>query len=186
MDDDIVILPPADAPGRRFPWWIPLALGVILIAVGVGLLIWPFIAATWLLAALFGSLLIANGIALLLRSRPSGASIAGGLVLAIVGVVAIVFPEVTAQALVAFFGVVLIVLGAFGIIVAARFGGLAVVPAVFALLGGIAALVWPQFALTVVAVVCGVIAVFIGAWVVAFAIRVRGLRMPPGFSGPRR
>ncbi len=178
MDEDIVILPPAGAPGRRFPWWIPLAVGVVVVAVGVGLLIWPFVAATWLLAVLFGALLIANGVALLLRSRAGGVAIAGGLLLAGAGILAIVFPEVTVGALVTFFGVVLIVLGAFGIIVAGRFGSLAVVPAVLALLGGIAALVWPQFALTLVAVACGVIAVFIGAWVIAFALRARHLRFP--------
>lgn len=182
MNDDIIILPPSaqsgsGRPSRRFPWWTPLTIGVITILVGVGLLVWPFFAATWLLAVLFGTLLVANGVALLVSA--GGAATVGGLLLIVLGVLAVVFPEVTVSAFVSFFGVVLLVLGVLGLAIAARLSVLATVPAIFAILAGIAAIVWPQFALTVIAVACGVIAVLVGAWIISLALKLRRVRITP-------
>lgn len=185
MNDDIIILPPSaqsgsGRPSRRFPWWTPLTIGVITILVGVGLLVWPFFAATWLLAVLFGTLLVANGVALLVSAGGAGgAATVGGLLLIVLGVLAVVFPEVTVSAFVSFFGVVLLVLGVLGLAIAARLSVLATVPAIFAILAGIAAIVWPQFALTVIAVACGVIAVLVGAWIISLALKLRRVRITP-------
>lgn len=181
MNEDVVIIQPGNGPRRRFPWWIPLTIGVLIVLVGVGLLIWPFFAASWLLAVLFGSLLIANGIALLVGT--GGAGVVGGLVLVLLGVLAVAFPEVTVSAFLAFFGVVLIGLGVLGLLIAVRFGPFAMLPAILAILGGVAALVWPEFALTFAAVACGVIAVLLGGWVISLSIRLRGMRLGPPMMG---
>jgi uncharacterized membrane protein HdeD (DUF308 family) len=156
---------------RRFPWWTLLIAGVLIALVGVGFLIWPFFAGSWVLAILFGSALIANGLALL--TRGSSASLIGGLLLLIAGVLAIVFSEVT---VVSFVGAGLIVLGAIWIAVAARLPGrraLSILPGALMLLGGVTALVLPALALSIVAVVGGLCLILIGVLIVSAATRLR-------------
>lgn len=153
--------------GPSSPWWVLISVGAIVIAAGVGLLIWPFIAASWILVLLFGSALIANGLAAVVRLRASGAATIGGMVLMIAGVLAIVFSEFTAQALVTFVGVGLIAVGAFGVILVTRLsqGGfpITILPAVLAVAAGAFALIWPDIALAIVAVFAGLVTVGIGA-----------------------
>lgn len=159
---------------RRFPWWALLVAGVLTALVGVGFLVWPFFAGSWVLAILFGSALIANGLALL--ARGSSASLLGGLLLVLAGVLAIVFSEVTVSALVSFVGVGLIVFGVIGIAIGSRLPGrraLAIVPGALMLLGGVVALVLPELALSIVAVIGGLCLILIGALVVMTATRLR-------------
>lgn len=176
---DAVILPPSETSERRFPWWILLAVGVIVVAAGAGLLVWPFIAASWILVILFGAALIANGLALIVRGTP--ASVGAGLLLAVAGVLAIVFSEFTANALVTFFGIALIILGAFWLVLAFSLGrgGSAVValPAVLVLLAGVVALVWPAVALAIVAVIAGLCTLALGASLIWGALGLRRMRV---------
>lgn len=159
---------------RRFPWWTLLVAGVLIGLVGVGFLVWPFFAGSWALAILFGSALIANGVALL--TRGSSAAVIGGLLLLAAGILAIVFSELTVAVLVSSVGAGLIVLGAIWIVVAARMPGrraVAILPGAVMLLGGITALVLPALALSIVAVVGGLCMILIGALIVSAAARLR-------------
>lgn len=177
---DAVILPPAEVTQRRFPWWIPLLVGVLVMAVGLGLLIWPFVAASWLLAILLGAALIGGGLAGLVRQRPTPASIVGGVVLLAAGVLAILFQEFTASALVTFAGVALILLGVLGLVIGLRLGGgsgVVVLPAVLLIAAGIAALVWPSVALVLAAVGAGLCALLVGAAVFSGALALRRMRI---------
>lgn len=160
----------------RSPWWILLAVGVLVTAAGLGLLVWPFLAATWILALLFSAALIANGLAVLARG-PGPAGVIGGLVLLIAGVLAIVFSEFTAGAIVTFFGVALITIGAIWLIVglglSRRGSGLVVGPAVLLILAGIVGLVWPSIALALLAVIAGLGTLVLGASLIWGALALR-------------
>ena len=156
---------------RRSPRWIVTAVGVLVMAAGIGLLVWPFIAAGWILAILFGSALIANGLALMVRSRSRGFGVAGGALLLIAGLVAIAFPQFTANALVTFVGVGFIATGAIWILIGSRLGGagapVALAPGVLLVVGGAIALIWPSIALGIVAVLGGLCMLLIGAALIA-------------------
>ncbi|MGI8394040.1 DUF308 domain-containing protein [Leucobacter sp. W1038] len=162
---------------RRFPWWIPLVVGVLVAAAGIGLLIWPFVAATWILVILFGSALIANGLALTVRLRPSASTTVGGVLLILAGILAIVFSEFTVSALVTFVGVSLIFVGALWLVIGIRLtegaSMLVLLPTLLTLLGGVVTLIWPDFAIKVVAVVCGLFTVMLGTSLIWTAIRLR-------------
>lgn len=173
-----VILPPAHTTTRRFPWWVPLSVGVLVIAAGVGLLVWPFVAASWLLAMFFGAALIANGLALMVRSKATGASFTGGIVLLLVGLFAIVFSDFTVNALVMFVGVTLIAVGSFWLVIALALsrGGLgAALPGIVMVLGGVATIAWPQVALSFVAVIAGLVMLAVGAVIIWGAYRMRSV-----------
>ena len=158
---------------RRSPRWVVTAVGALVVAAGVGLLIWPFIAAGWILAILFGSALIAGGLALMVRSRSRGFGIAGGALLLIAGLVAIAFPQFTANALVTFVGVGFVATGAIWILIGSRLGGagvpVALAPGVLLIVGGVIALIWPSVALGVVAVLGGLCMLLIGFALIAGA-----------------
>ncbi|GAB2547440.1 DUF308 domain-containing protein [Leucobacter ruminantium] len=164
-----------DAPTRRFPWWIPLAVGVLVLFAGCGLLLWPFFAASWLLAVLFGSALIANGLALLVRQRSNGATVAAGIVLIAGGVLAMVFSGLTADVIVTLFGTAVILIGALWLTVGVRAGGGAavLVPAIIVILTGVVALVWPGVALAFVAVLGGLVMLLLGSSLVWTALALR-------------
>lgn len=165
---------------RRPAWWVPLALGVFLGAAGLGLVLWPFLAATWALALLFGSTLVASGLTLLASFRRTLAATISGLMLIVCGLFAVVFADVTASALVAFFGVSLVLLGTLGLGTGLRlFGSTAVVliPSLLLIALGIFTLVWPTVALQVVAVACGVLSLTLGSTLVWWAFRLRRLRV---------
>lgn len=181
------MVPETQVTERRFPWWIVLAVGILVILVGLGLLVWPFTAASWLLVILFGSALIANGLAVMIRARPVGLSVVAGLLLIAAGVLAMVFVDLTVGALVAFVAVTLIIVGALWLVLGIGFGGarrpLVLLPGVLALAGGVAALIWPAVALTVAAIVGGLLTVLIGSFIVWGATRLRGVRIETARTG---
>lgn len=167
---------------RKFSWWIPLLIGVVVVIAGLGLVLWPFNAATSVLVLLFGAALIANGFGLIVRARAAGVSKGAGILLILLGVFAMVFAEFTVNALVTFVGVTLIFVGVIWLLVSAKLVrgrniGLFLPPALL-LVGGIVALVWPVFAIKVVAVVCGLLTIAMGASMIWTAQRLR--RMPSG------
>lgn len=169
------IVPEASGPARKFPWWIPLVVGIIVLAAAFGLLLWPFIAASWVLVVLFGSAMVANGLALLVRRRSSGATIGAGIVLIVVGVLAMLFSQFTVNVLVTFVGVSVILIGALWLTLGIRAGGgaAALGPAIVIMLAGVVALIWPDVALAFVAVIGGLIMLLLGATMVWTALALR-------------
>lgn len=148
-----------------------------MIAAGLGLIIWPVFSATWLLGVLVGTVLGVNGIGLMTRG---GIGTVGGALLALLGALAFFMPEAIASAIITFAGVGFLALGAIWIAFASRFitatagrlGGrrfgklAALVPGALLAFGGILALIWPDLALAVVAVISGLCMISLGAFIV--------------------
>ncbi|UOQ58665.1 DUF308 domain-containing protein [Leucobacter allii] len=178
----------ASARRRSAPWWALTAVGALVALSGIALLVWPFVAASSLLALLFGAALMLTGLALVVRGGASGPAVIGGVLLGLAGLAAMAFPALTTGAIVAFAGVSLIGAGAIWIAVAARLVGSlrAVVPGAVLLLGGVVALIWPQIALSIVAVVAGLVIVLIGASIVWAAQRLRRAAAGGAARGPVR
>ena len=162
-------------PTRKFPWWIPMTVGIFMIVAGLGLLLWPFVAASWLLVVLFGSALIANGLALIVAMRPSGPSFGAGVLLIIAGVLSILFSEFTVNVLVTFVGGTVMLIGIFWLVGAVRMSGKSagLLAPLLVTFGGLASLIWPSVALAIVAVVGGLIMLVIGAIIVLAARTLR-------------
>lgn len=163
--------------------WGYMAGGVMIIA-GLGLVVWPIFAATWLLGVFVGAALLANGIGLMTRG---GVALIGGALLGFLGVLAFLLPDAIAAAIVTFAGVGFLVLGAVWIAFASRFmaaaaaraGGrglgkvTALVPGILLVGGGVVALVWPELALAVVAVIGGICLIALGVFVVWLTRKLR-------------
>lgn len=164
---------------RRTPWWLFLISGALLTLAGVGLIAWPFIAASWVLALMFGTALISSGLAAVLHRRAPMPAKVIGIVLMILGSLAIIFNEFTASILVVIVGATFITLSLMwlitGIVLGAGASPLTFIPAILGLAAGLIPMIWPGFALSVIAVLFGIILLFWGIAIVAssFALRKR-------------
>lgn len=151
---------------KRVPAWVGILTGVFLIAAGAGLIVWPFVTASSILAVIFGVALIATGVGMVARPAPAPVSTVTGIVFIITGILATVLSEFTAAFLVAFFGACIVLVGVFLLTVSLRLGQpLLIVGAVCVLLGGVFTLIFPEVAL-------GIVAVFIGVLLIGWGIRV--------------
>lgn len=158
---------------RRFPKRSVITFGVVVGLIGLALIIWPFFSASWILVVLFGSALIANGAVLIARGRGS----LGGILLIVAGVVAMAFTGATARALVSFAAFGLIAIGALWLFAGARFArskpSIGIVPGAVLLVGGILARIWPGVALSIAAIVGGIVILAIATFIVWGATRAR-------------
>ena len=200
MNDDAIIYPagsnagagsgaggtPSGGARRRQgggAWRSLLLTGVLVIAAGVGLVIWPFFAATWLLAVFIGAALIANGLAVIARGGGASPAVFGGLILIAAGVLAVAFPELTATAVITFAGIGFIGIGVLWIGVAAAFPGgrraAVLIPGILLLVGGVLALAQPAIALGIVAVVGGIVTLAIGGLIIWTALRIKRIIAGP-------
>lgn len=172
-----------NAARQKSPWWILLLVGLGVSAVGLGLLIWPFFAASRILAVLVGIAFVVNGVATLLGFRGRGFAVPAGVLLLIVGAIAIAFPDFTVTVLVSFVAITMIAVGAIWLLISVRLrsagaplGAMSiVVPAVIAGLG-LAAMGWPEIALTLAAIAAGLVTLLIGASFIWGAWRLRRTR----------
>lgn len=170
---------PGARPAKNFPWAVPLIVGIAVAALGLALLIWPFFAASRILAILIGSALIGNGLAALVGSRARGIGIFAAALFILLGVIAIANPEVTVNLLVGFVAATMLFVGVLWLAIALRMRAsvhwiFIAVPVVVVALG-IVALIWPGLALVFAAFVAGLITTLIGGSLVwaAFALRRR-------------
>ncbi|WP_025132901.1 HdeD family acid-resistance protein [Leucobacter sp. PH1c] len=166
---------------RRAPWWILLIVGIVVVLAAIGLIVWPFIAASGMLAIIFGVALTANGLAMLVRSGPGAGSRVLGAVCILAGVLAVVFSEFTGRALVVLVGSALLVIGVSWLVLSARLGagrsGFVLVPGILAVLGGVFALIWPATALSIVAFCAGLLMLVFGASLIWGALGMRHTRV---------
>ncbi|MEJ6489917.1 DUF308 domain-containing protein [Leucobacter sp. USCH14] len=162
---------------RAFPKGTVIAIGAIVALIGLGLVVWPFFSASWILVVLFASALIANGAVLLARGRSIG-----GILLVVAGVIALAFTGATARALVSFAGFGMIAFGALWLAIGMKFArsrpSIGIVPGVVLLAGGVLALLWPGVALSIAAVVGGLVLTAVGVAIIWGAARRR--RVDPG------
>ncbi|MEJ1730726.1 DUF308 domain-containing protein, partial [Escherichia coli] len=95
-------------------------------------------------------------LAVLARGGPG--AILGGIVLILAGIGAMAFTPLTASVLVTLLGGLLLVIGVAWVGIGVRLAGgnpLVLAPGVILLIAGIVALVWPEIALSIIAVVSG-------------------------------
>lgn len=174
-------------PRKSSPWWLLLVSGALMALAGLSLLFWPFIAASWVLVLILGGVLVSNGIAVLVRRGTSPAAITLGIILIVGGVLAVLFSEITATALVSFVGGTLIVFGVLGMLLMSRLASGAsfalLVPGALAVLAGVITLLWPEFALSVVAVLSGLGMLAFGVFMVISAFQFRKRLQGFGDSG---
>lgn len=161
----------------RSPRWMLAVVGMLVALLGVALLVWPFFAGSRILAFLVGAAFIGNGIAALVGSRSRGVGVPAGVLFIVLGLVAIFQPDFTVTVLVSFVAIGMLFIGGIWFLLAfrlrAQLGAVFVIaPAIlFAL--GLAALIWPAFALTLAALAAGIVTLLIGGsliWV-SFALR---------------
>ncbi|WP_042544117.1 DUF308 domain-containing protein [Leucobacter komagatae] len=168
---------PGRGPARRFPWGVPLALGVVTALLGLTLLIWPFFAGSRILAFLIGAALIGNGLAAIVGSRGRGFSTPAAVLFIVLGVVAIAFPELTVSLLVGFVAATMLFIGVLWLAIAVRMRQgihwiFVALPAVLIVLG-VAALLWPSLALILAAFAAGLLTTLIGGSLIWAAVSLR-------------
>lgn len=161
----------------RSPRWVLTLVGVLISALGLALLIWPFFAASRILAILIGAALIGNGIAALVGLRARGVAAPAGILLLIIGLLAIAFPNFTVVVLVSFVALVMLSIGVLWLLIAIPMrnsvGPMFIIPPALLVVLGIAAFIWPEVALVLAAVAAGIVTLFIGGSLVwaSFALR---------------
>ncbi len=87
-------------------WWVLLVRGILIIALGISMLVWPK-ATLWVFVILFvaylfvdGIMAIAQGFSLRKDGQPAGWSFTQGALAIVFGVVVLVWPQATATVLV--------------------------------------------------------------------------------------
>lgn len=159
----------------RNRWWSILITGILVTIAGLALLVWPFIAASWLLAIFLGIALISGGSAALTHTRATALSRFLGLLVIVAGILAIVFNELAASLLVTIVGSVFITVGLFWVVVSLSVGGgvVSTLPGVLAIIAGLIPMFWPQFALSFIAVFAGLMLLVWGVTLIGAAVRTR-------------
>lgn len=171
-DDDIIIIPASGAAPRPSRGWVMPVVGIAFVMIGIGMLLWPFGAASWILSLLVGLAFVTSGAGSLLSDQPGSTGL--GILMIVAGVLAITFSAFTAQILVALLGILTIALGVILFLLGASFRtiGLVVAGVILAALGTVA-LLWQEVALAVFAVALGLVALALGVWLIALSLRVR-------------
>jgi uncharacterized membrane protein HdeD (DUF308 family) len=180
-------------------WWLLLVRGLLAIAFGVMAFVWPGITL-WVLVMLYGIYAVADGITALVLafSGRTGAQawwamLLVGLLGIAAGVIAFVWPGLTAAVLLVIIASWAIVRGVFEIIAAIRLRKaidnewLLALAGVVSIAWGIALLVWPAAGLLALVWLIGAAAIISGCLMIALSLRLRGLRerrehapLPPG------
>lgn len=168
---------PGGQPPRRFPWGVPLTLGIVSVALGLTLLVWPFFAGSRILAFLIGAALIGNGLAAVVGARGRGFSMPAGVLFIVLGVLAIAFPELTVSLLVGFVAATMLFVGTIWLAIAIRMRQgihwvFVALPALLITLG-IVALIWPSLALIIAAFAAGLVTTLIGGSLIWAALALR-------------
>jgi uncharacterized membrane protein HdeD (DUF308 family) len=170
----------------RRAWSLVVLRGVLAALFGLFALIWPGITAV-VLALIFGIYAFIDGIGLLIDAfgnpdRPNrGMRIFGGLLGIAAGVIAIIWPTITAAALAIVIGAWALVTGIVEIMAAIRLRkqiegewllGLA---GVLSAILGIMVLLWPALGAATIALIIGAFALFYGVLLIVLGIKLRKL-----------
>jgi uncharacterized membrane protein HdeD (DUF308 family) len=172
---------------RRNIWLLALR-GVIAIAFGVLAVIWPGITLV-ALAILFGAFALVNGVITMIAAfrRPQDAArrtaqVISGLLGVAAGLVALVWPGITALVLVVLFGAWAVVTGAMEIWAATRIPGqwLTLVMGALTMIVGVLVLMRPVIGAVALGLTIGVYALIVGALML-----VESWRLHRSLAGPR-
>jgi uncharacterized membrane protein HdeD (DUF308 family) len=167
-------------------WGLVVLRGAMAVLFGIFALVWPAITAV-ALALIFGVYVLADGIGLLMDAfrNPDrsnrGMRVLGGILGILAGLIAIIWPGITAAALAILVGAWALITGIAEIAAAIRLRkqiqgelllGLAgLLSAVF----GVLVLLWPALGATAIASFIGVFALIYGVVLVALGLRLRTL-----------
>jgi uncharacterized membrane protein HdeD (DUF308 family) len=170
----------------RRAWWVVVLRGVLALLFGLFALTWPAITAL-ALALLFGVYVLVDSIGLLIDAfrNPDksnrGMRILGGVLGILAGIIAIVWPGITAAALAILIGAWALITGIAEIVAAIRLRkqiqgelllGLAgLLSAIF----GVLVLLWPALGATAIASFIGVFALIYGVVLIVLGVRLRHL-----------
>jgi uncharacterized membrane protein HdeD (DUF308 family) len=170
----------------RRAWWVVVLRGVLALLFGLFALMWPAITAL-ALALLFGVYVLVDSIGLLIDAfrNPDksnrGMRILGGVLGILAGIIAIVWPGITAAALAILIGAWALITGIAEIVAAIRLRkqiqgelllGLAgLLSAIF----GVLVLLWPALGATAIASFIGVFALIYGVVLIVLGVRLRHL-----------
>ena len=167
---------------RRDSWLVALE-GVIAIVFGVLAIAWPGLTIL-VLAVLFAAYVLVHGVVTLARAVRRGqdmprrvARVLIGLISIAAGVAALVWPQITALALVVVVGAWAIVSGLLEIFVASRLsaGWWPIVVGIASLLAGLLILINPRAGAYAIALVIGLYAIIAGVLMLAEAWRLHRL-----------
>jgi uncharacterized membrane protein HdeD (DUF308 family) len=166
-------------------WWIFVVRGVAAVVFGILALVWPGVTVA-VLVILFGIYALADGIASLMsawrhRGDPlhRGHHVAEGVVALLIGIIALVWPDVTALALVILIAIWALLTGVVEIAAAIRlrkvitnewFLGLA---GAISVITGIILFAYPGAGALAIAIVFGIYALVFGAVLIALGVRLR-------------
>jgi uncharacterized membrane protein HdeD (DUF308 family) len=165
-------------------WWLLLLRGMLAIVFGAMALLWPTITAL-ALAIIFGAYALVDGVSMLVDAvreytgKARAWSIVGGVAGILAGIVAFIWPGITAAALAAIIGAWAVVTGVVEIVAAIRLRReirgewLLAVTGVISVIAGGLILLAPGIGAISIAMVIGAYALFAGALMVTFAVRQR-------------
>ncbi|MEU9830875.1 HdeD family acid-resistance protein [Streptosporangium sp. NPDC048047] len=176
-------------------WWVYLVRGACAILFGLLAILWPGITV-FALVVVFGVYAVVNGVFALFGSRESGSRawmIAYGVLSVLAGVAALVWPGITALALLLLIAAWAVVVGITEIMAGIRLRRAAtgewafILSGVLAVLFGVLLFAWPAAGALAVVWLIGTMAIVYGVALVALAFRVRALhsrRAGPAGAAP--
>ncbi len=169
-------------------WWTFLIRGVIAILFGLAAIIWPSLTVT-ILVFVFGAYVIVDGIfsiAVSIMTRKQNdqwwVGILLGIAAIIIGIWAMLFPDLTAIGLVYFIGAWWLVSGILEIIFAIRVRKeienewFLILGGVISVIAGALFMLFPGSGAISLIWIIGLFAIFLGVMFVVLAFRLRGLR----------
>jgi uncharacterized membrane protein HdeD (DUF308 family) len=181
------MLPEGLIEGLARNWWLFALRGAAAIAFGVLALVWPGVTVT-VLVFLFGIYALVDGIGSLLAawrhrgdSVHRGHHVGEGLLALLIGVIALVWPGITALALIVLIALWALTTGIVEISLAVRLRRVITnewwlaLSGVLSILVGIILLVRPGAGALAIAIVIGIYAILFGTVLIVFGLRLRRL-----------
>jgi|SRR4051812_18526052 uncharacterized membrane protein HdeD (DUF308 family) len=174
----------AEVRSQPFPWWTVLVSGVVGVAFGAAVLVWPDISLR-IMGALAGIWLLLAGIARIIGAfLPTGDSVARQILSGIVGVVILIAGLVCLRDLVTrltvlalLFAITWILSGLTAVVMGLQVAGtmrvVLIVVGVLSLIAGCVFLVTPDLSLKTLVVLTGVSSLVVGLAEVGLALAIR-------------
>jgi len=165
-------------------WWVLVLRGLLAVIFGLLALIWPSITVN-ALVLLFGAYAVVDGIFSIvagLGRRRSFLPILGGLLSIVLGILAWLWPQATAVALLYIIAAYALLTGIFELINAVELRKvlanewLLVVSGILSIVFGILLVIWPAAGLMTMAWLIGTYALIFGILLIWLGFRLRGLR----------
>ncbi|MGW0043083.1 HdeD family acid-resistance protein [Rhodococcus sp. NPDC003348] len=169
-------------------WWVVLLRGVLAVLLGVMALAWPEITV-WALVVVFGAYAIVDGLVLVVRAVVDRRRVSGwgwwalaGVVAIAAGVVALVWPDITALALlyvIAFYAIIFGIVGAWSSVRLRELPGSGwgwlLAASLLAVLFGVLLLIFPGSGILGIIWLLGVYAIVFGLFLIIGSFQIRSL-----------